>query len=84
MEELVCGNAISITAFRTEPKIWEFRQPKPGLRHNTEVRFIQHRFPIKDGFTQEEALAVMIPRTLEKAAAVLLSYQFSPCYIGLK
>jgi hypothetical protein len=31
-----------------EPR-YERREPKPGMRHNTETIYVAHRFPVKDG-----------------------------------
>lgn len=39
-----------------EARIYELREPKPGLRHNKSPQIIQHRFPIKNGLTWRETM----------------------------
>lgn len=47
--EVVGRIAISRSA-----KMIEVREPKPGLRHNKEVKYVHHRFPVKGGIDSAE------------------------------
>jgi hypothetical protein len=40
----------------TLPKRLEVREPNPSLRHQSGVRLVGHRFPIKNGLTFREIL----------------------------
>jgi hypothetical protein len=39
-----------------EATVYELREPKPGLRHQSLPRLVVHRFPIKNGLTFRQAL----------------------------
>jgi hypothetical protein len=40
----------------------EVRKPKPGFRHQTEVRLVQHRFPVRGGITPRDAIVYGMSR----------------------
>lgn len=44
-------------AMLDEKASWERREPKPGLRHNTQPKWVSHRFPIKGGKTSGAVIA---------------------------
>lgn len=45
----------------------EVRQPKPGLRHNKSEMLVHHRFPVKNGISQNQVMV----RIIEKNNALL-------------
>lgn len=51
------------TVFRDDRTVYEVRHPKPGLRHNTETKYVHHRFPVKGGKTFSQMVEMTMMQT---------------------